>query len=124
MIYVVDDDSAVRDSLSVLLESHGFNVSEHASGNAFLEAFRDGSPGCIVLDMNMPGLSGLQVLEALRGRRDSIPVIVITGRGDPVLRARLIEAGALVVFDKPVEADELVDAVETALRHSAWVPRT
>jgi two-component system response regulator FixJ len=63
-------------------------------------------------------------LETLRDRRESIPVVMITGRGDPVLKARLVEAGALAVFDKPVEAEDLVEAVETAFRHSTWAPRT
>jgi two-component system response regulator FixJ len=119
MVYIVDDDAAVRDSLSILLESHGFAVSEYASGNAFLDAYRDGGSGCIVLDMNMPGLSGLEVLNLLRDRRESVPVIAITGRGDPALRARLVEAGALAVFDKPIEAEDLIEALESAFAHRA-----
>jgi two-component system response regulator FixJ len=119
MVYIVDDDAAVRDSLSILLESHGFAVSECASGNAFLDAYRDGGSGCIVLDMNMPGLSGLEVLNLLRDRRESVPVIAITGRGDPALRARLVEAGALAVFDKPIEAEDLIEALESAFAHRA-----
>lgn len=114
MIYIVDDDAAVRDSLSILLESHGFTVSEYASGNDFLDQFQDGRAGCVVLDMNMPGLSGVEVLEHLRNRGENIPVIAITGRGDLAVRERLVQAGASVVFDKPVEADELVGAIESA----------
>jgi FixJ family two-component response regulator len=114
MIHIVDDDAAVRDSLGVLLESYGFRVSEHASGNEFLERFSDGPAACVVLDINMPGISGADVLDALRARGNKVPVVAITGRGDPVLKERLLKSGASAVLDKPVETDALVGAIEDA----------
>jgi len=114
MVHIVDDDSAVRESLCVLLESHGFAVRGHASGNDFLDAYAGGTPCCVVLDYHMPGLNGLQVLEQFRARGESFPVLLITGRGDPALRERLFDAGATAVFDKPFEAEELVDSIEGA----------
>ena len=112
MVYIVDDDSAVRESLCVLLESHGFAVSGHESGNDFLDVYTDGAPCCVVLDYHMPGLNGLQVLERFRARGKAFPVMVITGRGDPALRERLLDAGASAVFDKPFDAEDLVHAIE------------
>jgi FixJ family two-component response regulator len=114
MIYVVDDDAAVRDSLGVLLESYGFRVSEHASGDEFLKNFSNGQAACVVLDINMPGISGADVLDTLRARGEHVPVVAITGRGDPILKERLLKSGASAVLDKPVETDALVDAIGDA----------
>jgi len=114
MIYIVDDDSAVRESLAALLETYGFGLSLHASGNDFLSGYSFDGAGCVVLDINMPGISGMDVLRRLRARGCRVPVIAITGRGDPGLKEQLVQMGADVVFDKPVDEDELLHAIDSA----------
>ncbi len=114
IIHIVDDDDAVRDSLHALLESHGLLVCSHASGVDFLQEFSGVGPACLVLDIHMPGINGFEILEVLRARNLQTPFIVITGRADPVMRERLTQDGAVAVFDKPVDEDQLTAAIETA----------
>jgi FixJ family two-component response regulator len=113
-IHIVDDDDAVRDSLRALLESYDFLVTDHASGDDFLREFSGLALGCVLLDIHMPGISGLELLKILRSRGLHIPAIVISGRADSELGADLIQNGALAVFDKPVDNDELILAIEAA----------
>lgn len=115
VVYVVDDDEAVRDSLNLLLESYGMNVKGFGSATDFLSSPYDEHRGCLVLDVHMPGMNGLELLDVLKGRRSQLPVILITGRGDTALRERAKQAGAFAVFDKPVDGDALLDAIDTAL---------
>jgi FixJ family two-component response regulator len=114
MIYIVDDDSTIRESLATLLETYGFGLSLYASGDDFLAGYPYDDTGCVVLDINMPGISGVNVLERLRSRGCRVPVIAITGRGDPGLKDQLIQMGASAVFDKPVDDEDLVKAIDTA----------
>ena len=113
-VYVVDDDEAVRDSLRALLESYGMAVRDQASGSEFLKKFRKDGPVCLVLDIHMPGMNGLELLELMDVQGIRIPVIAITGRGDAALREKLAHAGVTTVFDKPVDEDQLVNAIESA----------
>ena len=113
-IHIVDDDDAVRDSLRALLESYDFLVTDHASGDDFLRKFSGLALGCVLLDIHMPGISGLELLRILRSRGVQIPVIAISGQADSELRADFTQNGALAVFDKPVNEDELIGAIEAA----------
>ncbi len=113
-VHIVDDDDAVRDSLRALLESYGFLVTDHASGNDFLREFSGMEPACLLLDVHMPGISGFELLKILRARNLHIPVIVISGCTDSNLRGRLTQNGAAAVFDKPLDEDELIQAIEAA----------
>jgi FixJ family two-component response regulator len=112
---VVDDDEAVRDSMRALLESYGIEVRDYASAGEFLAAGQARNPGCVLLDLHMPGMSGLELLETLKNQGSKLSVIAITGRGDTVLKERAVRAGAVTLLDKPVADDRLLDSLERAL---------
>ena len=113
-VFVVDDDEMARDSLTVLLESHDFDVRSFESGKAFLNA-RDGVRGCLILDVHMPELSGLDLLRVLRHEGDLIPAILITGRRTAAAESEAKALGAIGLFDKPVTQGTLLGAVKAAL---------
>lgn len=115
IVHVIDDDDAARDLLAFLLETSGFPVQTYASAVAFLDQIADAEPGCIVSDMRMPGLTGLDLLRHLRTRQVNWPVIVITGQGDVALAVELIRAGAVDFIEKPYHHEELLGAVQSAL---------
>jgi two-component system response regulator FixJ len=115
IVHVIDDDDAARDSLAFLLETSGFPVQTYASAVAFLDQIADAEPGCIVSDMRMPGLTGLDLLRHLRTRQVNWPVIVITGQGDVALAVESIRAGAVDFIEKPYNHEELLGAVQSAL---------
>ncbi len=113
-VFVVDDDEPVRDSTCALLEAHGMAVNAFASPNDLLgrAAFQDGD--CLILDNHMPGMTGLELVDALRVRKIQIPVIMFTGRGDLAMKERARRAGVLMVLDKPVSEDHLLQAIAVA----------
>lgn len=114
-ILVIDDDDVVRDSLRVLLETRGFTVVDFASGRSFL-AGRDGlGAGCILLDVHMPEMTGLDVMKALRETGDDTPVVLITGRIDALVQAKAEAFGAIAVLDKPIAHTLLFTAIGRAL---------
>lgn len=114
-IYIVDDDQAVRQSLRALLELYDYRVEEFASGESFLTSYADDGAGCLVLDVHMPGLTGLDVLQQLRTvRRSKLPVILMTGRDGRELRDQADALGASSFMEKPVDIDQLL-AVVTGL---------
>ncbi len=114
-VLIVDDDEMVRDSLKALLEAHRVPVRDFSSAKEYL-AYRNGAgPRCLVLDMHMPEMGGLELLQKLREGGDSIPVIAITGRNDPALEARAKALGASAVLDKPVSHKILFAAINQAL---------
>lgn len=115
IVHVIDDDDAARDSLAFLLETSGFPVQTYVSAVAFLDQIADAEPGCIVSDMRMPGLTGLDLLRHLRTRQVNWPVIVITGQGDVALAVESIRAGAVDFIEKPYHHEELLGAVQSAL---------
>ena len=92
-IYIVDDDEAVRDSLALLLESHGLAVKAYQSADAFLGDYRPGRDGCLVLDLHMPGMGGIDLLERFRPGALDMPVIIISGQADSASRTRAAAAG-------------------------------
>jgi FixJ family two-component response regulator len=113
--YVVDDDDAVRDSIRMLLESQGFTVCTYASGWSFLREARANRNSCLVVDVNMPGMNGLELLDQLRRDGIMVPAIVVTGRFDTGILATVDRAGAAVLLAKPFRVGELVGCIERAL---------
>jgi FixJ family two-component response regulator len=114
-VFVVDDDEAMRDALSQLLESAGLQVDVHADGSAFLAAYEADLPGCLLLDMAMPGMTGLEVQAALKARGLEIPIVFLTGHGDIPLAVRAVQGGAVDFLEKPIKGDALIERVKRAL---------
>jgi FixJ family two-component response regulator len=116
LIHLIDDDEAVRNSLVLLIGTVGLRVQPWADPRAFLEGFDRESIGAIVLDMRMPGLSGLAVLEALVAQGVDQPVIMLTGHGTVEMCRRAFKAGAAEFLEKPVEEETLLESVQAAVR--------
>lgn len=114
-IFIVDDDEAVRDSLQILLETEGFRTEVFASALAFLDARAAERPGCLLADVRMPDMSGLELQEKLVERRLDLPVIIITGHGDVPMAVRAMKAGAVDFIEKPFSDTTMLDAVRRAL---------
>ena len=114
-VFVVDDELSVRRSLSRLLRFAGLNVATFASAQAFLEHHDPNVPGCLVLDLAMPGLNGLELQEALAARGRLLPIIFLTGRGDLPSGVRAMKRGALDFLSKPVEAADLIEVVRAGI---------
>jgi len=117
LVFVVDDDQAMRASLQWLIESVGMAVRTFDSANAFLAAYEPSWFGCLLLDVRMPGMSGLE-LQAYLARRDiRLPVIVITGHGDIAMAVKAMKAGAVDFIEKPFNDEDLLSSIRNALRH-------
>lgn len=114
LIHLVDDDEAIRHSASFMLRHAGFRVKTYVDGVAFLEQVDDAEKGCILLDVQMPKMDGLQVQEALNERGVAMPVIVLTGHGDVAVAVRAMKAGAVDFVEKPYAKQSLVDALTRA----------
>jgi two-component system response regulator FixJ len=120
LIFVIDDNDAVRDSLKALLESHGRQVATFASARAFLDAFDSDRRGrrparfCLLLDLDMPVMDGMALLKLLRASGATLPVVMITGRGDDRTRAQALAAGADAFLEKPLAEDALLAAIAAA----------
>lgn len=114
-VHVVDDDEAVRRSLAFLLESVSFRVHLHASALAILAMLDQLDAGCLVVDYDMPGIGGLELLRRLRLHRVSLPCIVVTGKHAAGIREAARAAGAAAVIEKPFDGDELILAIRQAL---------
>lgn len=115
VIYVIDDDEVVRDSLKVLLEVRGFQVRDFESGEEFLAAAPALSECCLLLDVHMPGMTGIELLRRVRENNATVPVILITGRRDNQIEHEASELGAISLLDKPVAHRFLFTAIEQAL---------
>ena len=115
IIYLVDDDEALRDSLVWLLESQGFKVEAFASAEAFLRVWRPDFNGCLLLDVRMPGMSGLELHERLRAHYCTLPVIFITGHGDVPMAVAALKKGAIDFIEKPFNDAELLRLVSQCL---------
>lgn len=118
-IYLVDDDAAVRDSLTVLLEVEGFRVAAFESAEAFLAAWTPALRGGLLLDVRMPGMDGLELLERLRRLGAELPVVVMTGHGDVPLAVRAMKSGALDFLEKPLGGPALLEAAQMLLSYDA-----
>ena len=114
-VYIVDDDADVRESARALLESYDLAVQEFDSARAFLKDFKAGRKACLLLDLNMPEMNGLELLEQLRRLKIGLPVIIVTGQGDADVAERARRAGAFAFLQKPVD-DSLIAAVGRALK--------
>jgi len=114
-VFVVDDDSAVRASIRVLLKSAGIASTALASAQEFLEAYDPGQPGCLVLDIRMPGMDGIELQRQLKLRGATIPVIFITGRADIPMAVEAMQHGAFDFLQKPFRDHELIGRVQRAL---------
>jgi two-component system response regulator FixJ len=114
-VFIVDDDEWVRDSLAVLLDLKGYRTQSFASAEEFLKNYRPGSAGCLLLDVRMPGMSGLELQAALRERAVTLPIIVITAHGDVSTARTALVAGAVDFLEKPVDPELLLVTVRAAL---------
>lgn len=119
VVYIVDDDPGVRKSLSSLLRSVGFEVRTFGDGAEFLQATRLDVPECLILDIQMPGLGGVDLHASLAQSPFPIPVIFITGHGDIPLAVRMIKAGALEFLTKPFNDQDLLNSTYQAIRRSS-----
>ncbi|MDB6012159.1 MAG: two component transcriptional regulator, LuxR family [Gammaproteobacteria bacterium] len=115
-VYLIDDDSGVRDSLGLLLSLKGIRTLVFASAESFIGAYRPEWHGCVVTDLRMPGMSGLELQAALRQRQIDLPVVVLTAHGDVATVRTALKNGALDFLEKPVEDDILLEVVQNALR--------
>ncbi|MBB1627111.1 response regulator transcription factor [Achromobacter sp. UMC71] len=115
LVYLVDDDDAVRDALALLLRSVGLRSEGHADPQAFLDGLSPHTIGCVVLDIRMPGISGLDVLARLADTSD-LPVVMLTGHANVDLCRRAFKGGAMEFLQKPVDDDVFLDAVQAAVR--------
>ncbi len=117
IVHVIDDDVAVRQSLAFLLSTAGFAVRVHDSATAFLDALPATQAGCIVTDIRMPEMDGLELQRRLRAGKVAVPVIVITGHGDVALAVEAMKAGAADFIEKPFDDEVLIGAIRSALAH-------
>ena len=114
-VFVVDDDDAVRDSLRMLLKSAGVHAETCASAQEFLSSYDASQPGCLVLDVRMPGMSGLEMQHELNLRGVTMPVIFITGHGDIPMAVEAMQHGAFDFLQKPFRDQDVIDRVQRAL---------
>jgi two-component system response regulator FixJ len=117
VVHVIDDDEAMRDSLSFLLKTAGLKVETYDSATAFLGLLAKIKPGCVITDVRMPDISGIDLLRRLQELQVNLPVIVITGHGDVPLAVEAMKCGALDFLEKPFDDEALLGAVAAALRH-------
>jgi FixJ family two-component response regulator len=118
VVHIVDDEETIRKALSFTLRTAGFAVEAYASGPEFLLSAEDAEKGCVVLDMHMPDMDGLQVQAELTRRGIDMPVVVLTGNGDPTLAVQAMKAGAADFLAKPVEKAALLGAID---RGFSWL---
>jgi FixJ family two-component response regulator len=113
-VYIVEDDDAVRESLQLVLESVGYKTRCFASANAFLENYDSELAGCLVLDIRMPGMNGMELQRKLNERNSILPVIFVTGHGDVPMAVEAMQQGALDFVQKPYREQELLEKIERA----------
>lgn len=121
IIYVIDDDDAVRQSLEFLLKTAGMTVRGFEHAKAFLDILPQVGHGCVITDVRMPGMSGIDLLSRLQDTNPKLPVIVITGHGDISLAVEAMKIGAIDFLEKPFDDDHLIAAVRAALNRDAGV---
>jgi FixJ family two-component response regulator len=115
IVFIVDDDEGIREGLSSLVRSVGFAVQTFGSADEFLREQRPDAPGCLVLDVRLPGLSGLDLQRELTQADSQIPIIFITGHGDIPMTVRAMKAGAVEFLTKPFRDQDLLDAIQQAI---------
>lgn len=117
LVHVIDDDDAMRDSLEFLLRAAKIEVRTYDSATAFLKTLPDGATGCVITDVRMPGLSGIDLLRQLKARGSTMPVIVMTGHGDIQLAVEAMKIGAADFLEKPFDDEALLISVRAAIDH-------
>ena len=122
LVHIIDDDEAMRDSLVFLLDTAGIQVEASPSAKAFLKTVPNPSLGCIVTDIRMPDMTGLDLIKALRAGGHDYPVIVITGHGDVPLAVEAMKAGVVDFIEKPFDDELLLDAIRIAFRQRSDAP--
>ncbi|MDB6061783.1 MAG: DNA-binding response regulator [Verrucomicrobiaceae bacterium] len=115
-VYIVEDDDAVRESLQLVLESVGYKIKAFANANAFLDAYHGDMAGCLVLDIRMPGMNGMELQRKLNERNSILPVIFVTGHGDVPMAVEAMQQGALDFVQKPYREQELLEKIERAFK--------
>jgi len=118
IVFVVDDDNSVREALGSLIRSVGWRVEAFSSAQEFLRHKRPETPACLVLDVRLPGLSGLDLQHELAAQKISLPIVFITGHGDIPMSVRAMKAGAVEFLPKPFRDQDLLDAIQQALENS------
>ena len=116
LVYIVDDDDAIRDSLSLLMRSVGLASETHESAADFLQAYEPDKLSCLIADIRMPGLSGLELQQELNERHAEVPIIFITGHGDVPMAVKAMQAGAMDFIQKPFRDQDLLDKIHKALQ--------
>lgn len=116
-VFIVDDDEGVRDALSLLITTTGHNVETYGSAHAFLDQYHASRPGCLILDMRLPDLGGLEVLDQLAGRHSPLPVIILTGHGDVPAAVHAMKVGAMDFIEKPFDSEQLLARIDQAIEH-------
>ena len=127
LVHIIDDEDSVRNSIGFMLRTTGYAVRLWSSGAAFLRELRGIEPGCILLDIRMPEIDGLQVQQQINERGAAMPVIVLTGHGDVAIAVKAMRGGAIDFLEKPFEADRLLGAIDKAferMRESNGASRT
>lgn len=119
IVHVVDDDAAMRKALCLLLESEGLRATTYASAEEFLEQVPETDGGCILLDVRMPGLSGLELQQYLNKKQISLPIIIMTGYADVSMAVQAMKGGAVDFIEKPFDNDHLLQQVRVCLQKSA-----
>jgi FixJ family two-component response regulator len=119
IIFVVDDDMLMRKALSTLIRSAGFNVVLFSSAAEFLAQKSPEAPACLVLDVNLPDMSGMELQQELAQKHNNIPIIFITGHGDIPMSVRAMKAGAVEFLPKPFRDQDLLDAIQQAVKRDA-----
>lgn len=115
IVYIIDDDEGVRDSLTLVLQSAGIPARSFADARDFLHQFEPAQPGCLLLDLRMPGMSGLELQQALAERAARLPIIMISGHGNVPVAVEAMRLGALDFFEKPFDVDRLIERVRECL---------
>src|SRR5882762_6008706 len=123
IVFVVDDDRSIRESLQNLIQSMGLRVQAFASAREFLTSQRADVPSCLVLDVELPGLSGLDLQQELAKADVQIPIIFITGHGDIPMTVRALKAGAIEFLTKPFRDEDLLNAVDQAINRSRQIEK-
>ena len=122
-VYVLDDDEAMRDSLEFLLGAANFDVTLFESAQHFLDALPGVDFGCVVSDVRMPGIDGIELLKRLKAGRSTFPVLIMTGHGDVPLAVEAMKLGAVDFLEKPFEDDRLIGMIEIALQQAEFGAR-
>src|ERR1700675_429192 len=123
-IYVIDDDEAMRDSLSFLLDSAGFNVRLFETALNFLDVLPGLDFGCVVSDVCMPGLDGIELLKRMKAVHSTFPIVIMTGHGDVPLAVEAMKLGAVDFLEKPFEDDRLIAMIEAAIHQAEPAARS